>query len=595
MTNPLNYPFDAHTLLRKKKAIRRELLQGSNYIDKNIAILGGSTTAEIRDMLELFLLQDGIRPKFYESEYNRYYEDIMFPNQELERFAPDIIYIHTSSVNIIRFPSVRESNVDVDKLLTAEIDRYRALWDRITTAFSCPIIQNNFELPHYRGLGNLDSYDIHGRSRFIAELNLRFSEQARLRQNLYLNDINYLSAWFGLERWYDKVFWYSYKYAMSYEAIPLLADSIASIIKAIYGKTRKCLALDLDNTLWGGIIGDDGLNGIRIGKETPEAEAYTEFQHYVKSLKERGIILAVCSKNDEANAREGFSHPDSILSLVDFSAFRANWEPKHENIRAITRTLNIGIDSLVFADDNPVEREIVRKHEPHVGVPELGNNVAKYIDILDKTGYFETVSLSSDDLMRSSFYAANAEREELHGRFENYDDFLRSLEMKAEITGFTPVYLDRITQLTNKTNQFNVTTRRYTAAEIEAVWADRKGYITLYGRLVDKFGDNGLVSVMIGAVRGRDLHIDLWLMSCRVIKRGMEAAMFDQLTTAAQARGIKAIYGYYFRTAKNGMVSGLFEEMGFKKVENKENGDTVWRFDVPHEYVNKNVFIEVNR
>jgi FkbH-like protein len=595
MANPLNYPFDANTLLRKKRAIRRELLQGSNFLDKNIAILGGSTTAEIRDMLELFLLHGGIRPKFYESEYNRYYEDIMFPNKELEQFAPDIVYIHTSSVNIKRLPSVRESDSEVDMLLTAEIDRYRAIWDKINTAYSCPIIQNNFELPHYRGLGNLDSYDIHGRSRFIAELNLRFSEQARERQSLYLNDINYLSAWFGLERWHDRVFWYSYKYAMSYEAIPLLADSIASIIKAIYGKTRKCLALDLDNTLWGGVIGDDGLNGIRIGKETPEAEAYTEFQQYVKGLKERGIILAVCSKNDEVNAREGFTHPDSVLSVEDFSAFRTNWEPKHENIRGIARSLNIGIDSLVFADDNPVEREIVRAHEPQVAVPELGNNVAKYIDILDKTGYFETVSLSSDDLMRSSFYAANADREDLQGRFENYDDFLRSLEMVAEIKPFMPVYLDRITQLTNKTNQFNVTTRRYTAAEIEGIAADIKGYITLYGRLVDKFGDNGLVSVMIGAVQGSDLHIDLWLMSCRVIKRGMEAAMFDQLAMEAKGKGIRTIYGYYFPTPKNGMVRGLFEEMGFNKVEHKENGDTVWRFDVPHGYNNKNLFIKVSR
>ena len=286
MTTSLNYPFDVHTLLRKKKAIRRELLRQPDLLDKRVAILGGSTTAEVKDILELFLLHDGIRPIFYESEYNRYYEDIMFHNKELEQFGPEIVYIHTSSVNIIRFPSTRDSATDVDTLLTAEIARYQALWDRITTTYSCPIIQNNFELPHYRGLGNLDSYDIHGRSAFTAELNLRFSEQARRRQNLYLNDINYLSAWFGLERWYDKLFWYSYKYAMSYEAIPLLADSIASIIKAIYGKTKKCLVLDLDNTLWGGVIGDDGLNGIRIGKETPDADAYTAFQQYVKGLKE---------------------------------------------------------------------------------------------------------------------------------------------------------------------------------------------------------------------------------------------------------------------------------------------------------------------
>ena len=569
-------------------------MQRSDFLEKRIAILGGSTTAEIKDMLELFLLKDGIRPVFYESEYNKFYEDLMFPNQALEEFAPDIIYLHTSCVNITRFPAFHESDVDVEALLTGEMNRFQELWDRATAQYGCPVIQNNFELPHYRVLGNLDGYDHHGRTCFTTELNRRFAEQARLRQHLYLNDINYLSAWFGLERWHDKLFWFSYKYALSYEAIPLLADSVAAIVKAVYGKTRKCLVLDLDNTLWGGVIGDDGLNGIRIGKETPEAEAYTEFQQYIAGLKDRGIILAVCSKNDDVNAREGFTHPDSILKLEDFSAFRANWAPKHENIRDIAISLNIGIDSLVFADDNPVERDIVRSQEPQVAVPELGNNVARYISILDKTSYFETVSLSADDLQRSTFYAGNAIRSKIESKFENYDDFLRSLTMKAEIKPFAPVYLDRITQLINKTNQFNVTTRRYSQAEVESVAVDRN-YVTLYGRLLDKFGDNGLISIMIAKCRDTELHVDLWLMSCRVLKRGMEQAMFDQLLSEALKRGITTIYGYYYPTAKNGMVKELYAEMGFTVVSSTESGDTVWRFDIADSYINKNIFIEVNQ
>ena len=593
LTESLNYPFDAHYLLRKKKAIRRNLLQRTDLLEKRIAILGGSTTAEIKDMLELFLLKDGIKPIFYESDYNKYYEDLMFSNTSLEEFAPEVIYIHTTSVNITRFPNLQENAVDVDALLAQEMNRFQALWDRAAAHYGCSVIQNNFELPHYRMLGNMDSYDLHGRSCFILELNRRFSEQMRLRQHLHLNDINYLSAWFGLERWYDKFFWYSYKYAMSYEVIPLLADSVASIIKAIYGKTRKCLVLDLDNTLWGGVIGDDGLNGIRIGKETPEAEAYTEFQEYVKGLKERGIILAVCSKNDDANAREGFSHPDSILKLEDFSTFQANWDPKHENVREIAKNLNIGIDSLVFADDNPIERNIVRSQEPQVAVPELGNNVARYINVLDKTCYFETVSLSTDDLQRTSFYAGNAIRSEIESKYTSYEEFLSSLEMKAEIKPFSPIYLDRLTQLINKTNQFNVTTRRYTQAEINAMSVDGR-YITIYGRLLDKFGDNGLISILIAECRGSELHIDLWLMSCRVLKRGMEHAMFDQLICEARKRGILTIYGNYYPTAKNGMVKDLYGELGFIKVKAGENGDTTWLFDIPTVYTNKNLFIEVN-
>ncbi|MEI8185757.1 MAG: HAD-IIIC family phosphatase [Chlorobiaceae bacterium] len=594
MATTINYPYDSHYLLRKKKAIRRDLLHQSELLDKRIAILGGSTTAEVKDMLEIFLLQDGIRPVFYESEYNQYFEDLIFPNPSLNEFAPDIVYIHTTNLNIKRFPSFQESNAEIDELLSSEVSRFKLMWDSVATHFACPIIQNNFELPYFRGLGNLDGYDIHGRARYVSELNLRFAEHARGRSNLYLNDINYLAAWFGLERWYDKHFWYSYKYAMNYEAIPILADSVASIIKAIYGKTKKCLVLDLDNTLWGGVIGDDGVNGIQIGKETPEAEAFSEFQQYCRMLKERGIILAVCSKNEERNAHEGFAHPDSILKLEDFSAFKANWEPKYQNIRSIAQILNIGIDSLVFADDNPVEREIVQIQEPEVKVPVLGSDVAHYINILDKTGYFEPVSLSSDDVHRSSFYDDNKVRQKHQGAFLNYEDFLRSLEMKAEIKPFVPIYLDRITQLINKTNQFNLTTRRYTQSEVEEI-ANKSNYITLYGRLRDKFGDNGLISIIVGEVIKSAIHIDLWLMSCRVLKRGMEDAMFQQLVSIAKSQKITTIYGYYYPTSKNKMVSGLLGQMGFNKKGDIDSSKTTWQFEIPKDYTIKKLLIEVTQ
>lgn len=589
MTNYFTYPLNTTGLLRKKRAIRRDLSNRKDLDEKRIAILGGSTTAEVRDMLELFLLHAGIRPVFYESEYNRYFEDVMFPESGLKDFRPEIIYIHTTNLNIRRFPALNESCEAIEELLAGEMNRFSGLWERIERDYGCPVIQNNFELPHYRILGNLDAYDTHGRTAFIGMLNYRFAGEAEKRKNLHLNDINYLSAWFGLERWHDRLFWYSYKYAMNYEAIPLLADSVASIIRGICGKAKKCLVLDLDNTLWGGVIGDDGLQGIRIGKETPEAEAYTEFQRYVRELKERGVLLAVCSKNDETNAREGFAHPDSILSADDFAAFTANWNPKHENIRDIAYMLNIGIDSLVFADDNPVEREIVRAQLAEVTVPELGSDIVKYIDILDKTGLFETVSLSADDLQRNMFYVANTERAKQQEQFASYDEFLRSLKMVAEIAPFSPIYLDRITQLTNKTNQFNLTTRRYTLSEIQAM-ADDDSYITLYGKLRDKFGDNGLVSVIAGIKKENELHIDLWLMSCRVLKRGMETAMLDALVARARKCGLKAIVGYYFPTAKNGMVKNLFHEMGFRKLQ--ENS---WHLDISGNYTSKNPFIEINQ
>lgn len=593
MIKNLNYPFDPNLLLRKKKAIRRDLIINPDLIDKKIAILGGSTTAEVKDMIELFLLNGGIKPIFYESDYNRYFEDIMFPNIKLKDFAPDIIYIHTSVVNITQYPAIRDSQENVQSLITNEVERFTGLWDTIASEYACPIIQNNFELPHYRILGNLDSYDIHGRTNFITQLNQRFSEEGQKRQSLHINDINYLAAWIGLEKWYDKNSWYSYKYAMSVETIPYLANSVTSIIKAIFGKSKKCLVLDLDNTVWGGVIGDEGMPGIKIGKETAVGEAFTEFQEYIKGLKERGVILAVCSKNDEAAAKEGLAHPDSVLKLNDFSSFKANWEAKDYNIREISTQLNIGIDSIVFIDDNPVERDLIRSQESLIAIPEFNQSVTNYINILDKTGYFESVSISFDDLERNSFYAGNAARDELKGRFKNYDEFLKSLDMVAEINSFQSVYLDRITQLTNKTNQFNLTTRRYTFNEIEAI-ASNPSYIKLYGRLTDKFGDNGLISVMIGIIKGSELHIDLWLMSCRVFKRGMEIAMFDQFVAEARLREIKTIIGYYFFSPKNSIVKDLFSDIGFEKVRIEDNLNSVWSLDVC-EYSEKNQFISVKK
>lgn len=591
-TMKFSYPADANYLLRKKRAIRKQLVVKPDLLEIRVAILGGSTTAEVKDILELYLLNDGFRPVFYESGFNRYYEDVAFSKPALKEFNPDVFYIHTTSANISKFPSLHSSSDVVDRLIAEEVARFSEIWDLISKTHSCAIIQNNFELPHFRTCGNLDNYAAYGRSRFTNELNFRFAEEASRRPYLYLNDINYLSSWFGLERWYDRFFWYSYKYAMNIEAIPLLTGSVSAIINAIYGRSKKCLVLDLDNTLWGGVIGEDGIDGIRIGMEMPESEAYTDFQNYVKGLKDRGVILAVCSKNDQASAIQGFSHPDSILSAADFADFRANWEPKHENIRNIAQALNIGLDSVVFADDNPVERDIVRSQEPEVAVLELGENVAKYIDVLDKSGYFESVALAPDDLARTAFYVQNASRQEAQLRFSDYGDFLRSLQMKARIEPFSTPYLERIVQLINKTNQFNLTTKRYTIGEIQSL-AEDSDYITLCGRLRDKFGDNGLVSVMIGRVEGSELRLEVWLMSCRVFQRGLELAMLDQFVLHAQRRGLKSILGRYVPTAKNGIVSELFSEMGFEYLSTDSDHSTSWRLDITSGYSPKNRSIEV--
>ncbi|NQX40287.1 HAD-superfamily phosphatase, subfamily IIIC/FkbH-like domain-containing protein [Pedobacter steynii] len=590
MITSLTYPFDISIILRKKKAIKRELLLKSPQTAINVAILGGSTTDEMKNILELFLLNNGFLPNFYQSEYNKFYEDAVFDNEELSLFKPDIILIHTSVVNITEYPRFSDNSEDVDQLLRIELRKFKTIWQSLAK-YNCAIIQNNFDLPLNRSLGSLDCYDIHGKTFFISKLNLEFSNSAGEIKNLYINDINYLSASIGIKNWFDRNLWHSAKYAISFDSMPLYAHQVASIVKAIVGGPKKCLVLDLDNTCWGGIIGDDGLDGICLGNETAQGESFMYFQNYVKELKERGVILAVCSKNEHDLAKEGFLHPDSVLKFEDFTSFQANWEPKSENIKKIADQINIGLDSLVFIDDNSVEREIVSSQLPVVSVPDAGSDVMNFVDHIEKNAYFEIVSLSNDDVNRNKFYQDNNARLEQESLFRSYDEFLISLGMVAEIKPFSSLYIDRITQLINKTNQFNLTTKRYVIGEIEAISGD-ENYIKLYGKLTDKFGDNGLITILIGQIIDQACHLDLWLMSCRVLKRNMEFALLDRLVEECQKRGVTEIIGYYYRTPKNNMVAGFYKTMGFELVST-EGENSVWKLMV-NSYKIKNNLIKID-
>ncbi len=588
----LEYPFDNDYILKKKKSLKKELLANKRqFIEKKIAILGGSTTNDIKLVLELFLLNYGIKASFYESEYNKYYEDAMFSNPELEEFHPDIIFIHTTNRNIIGYPEITDSEAEVNAILESEYERFKEMWERLFENYHCSIIQNNFDYPTYRLFGNKDATDVHGKINFITKLNLKFAEYAETNQNFFINDINYQSAQYGLDKWADPFYWYMYKYAVAVPAIPNLSFQIANIIKAILGKNKKGFVLDLDNTLWGGIVGDDGVDNLTIGEETSEGEVYTDFQKYILEHKKMGVILNINSKNEENNAVAGLRHIDSILKPEDFIVIKANWNPKSNNFREISQELNIGTDSLVFVDDNPAERAIINQELPEVSTPNM--EVAyRYIEVLDHSGFFEVTNFSKDDFNKTEMYKENAKRSQLQKSFTNYDDYLKSLNMKAEIGGFTSIYMARIAQLTNKSNQFNLTTKRYTQAEIEEATLDQL-HITLYGKLEDKFGDNGVVSVVIGKQNKNRLDIDLWIMSCRVLKRDMEYAMMDSLVEQCKIRGIEEIYGYYYPTAKNGMVKEFYGLQGFEKISEDQEGNTVWQFKITAEYKKKNKFIKV--
>ena len=593
----LDYPFNSDYIIRKKKSLKKQLLADENtkYIGKKIAILGGETTENIKLVLELFLLNYGIRPDFYESEYNRYYEDGMFPNSDLEEFKPDIIYVCTCVRNIIEWPVMTDSKNDVDTKRQALMDKFTGLWDTMAAKYHCPIIQNNFEYPFFRLMGNKDASDYHGRINYVTSLNMAFYDYAQTHNNFYICDVNYISASYGLDKWSDPYYWYMYKYAVAVPAIPYLSFNVAKVIKSIYGKNKKAFNLDLDNTLWGGIVGEDGADNIEIGQETSLAQTYSEFQEYIKLHKQIGVLLTVNSKNDEANAVSGFERPDSVLKRDDFISFKANWNAKSINIMETAKELALLPESFVFVDDNPAERAIIESQVKGTAVPQI-EGVEHYIQTIDKSGFFEVTAFSADDLKRNEMYQENTKRNQLQASFTNYEDYLKSLEMKGEIQGFVPIYMSRIAQLTNKSNQFNLTTKRYSQSEIEEV-AEDPNRITLYGKLLDKFGDNGVVSIVIGRIDGEnrdELHMELWLMSYRVLKRDMEFAMMDELVERAKKYGIKKLVGYYYPSAKNAMVKEFYSVQGFTKISEDEEGNTVWEFIIDDSYEKKQHVIIVN-
>ena len=588
-----HYPLDTEQLLRKKRRIRRELLaQNPHPLHKKIAILGGSTTNEVADQLGLFLLNYGIEAEFYQSEYGQYWQDAMFGTPELDEFKPDVIYIHTNWRNVEHFPTTADTPAQVDELLEAEYTRFETMWQALAQKFGCPVIQNNFDRPNYRLMGNRDVWDVRGRTNFLSRLNQKFYAYAFAHEDFYINDLDYLASDYGLTAWGDAFFWHMYKYAMCLDAIPSLANSLANIIKSLYGRNKKALVLDLDNTLWGGVVGDDGVDGIAVGPEVPEGQVYAEFQSYCKALKSIGVVLAVDSKNDEENALAGLNHPDGVLRPDDFVAIKANWDPKDQNLKAIADELNLGADSFVFADDNPAERAIVAAQVPGVETPVL-DGAENYIKTLDHGGYFEVTTLSGEDLKKTELYHANAQRRRAQAAFADYGAYLDSLEMTATIRGFEPLYIQRIAQLTNKSNQFNLTTLRCSEDDIRGM-AENPAWLCLYGKLVDKFGDNGVVTVVAGQSEGETLHLRLWLMSCRVLKRGMEDAMMDAVVADAAARGLKTIRGYYYPTAKNGMVKEFYAGMGFAKVDEDADGNTIWELSVEG-YIPRHPHMQIQR
>lgn len=523
-----------------------------------LAVLGSSTTTQLPPLLALHGLAAGLALEIHEAPFGAYQREILDPGSGLYAFKPQAVLL---------FVNYRDAEPGPAE---AEAERWAGLWKVLRDRAGCAVLMNSFDAPAERPGGNLEAADAGSRLGRLRRLNALLAERARGGAAL-LVDCDHLSAAVGKERWHDARFWHQAKQAIALSALPRYAAEAAAVLAAAFGRARKCLVLDLDNTLWGGVVGDDGAAGLELG-ETPRGEAFVEFQRYLKALAARGVLLAVCSKNDEANAREPFrSRPEMVLRLEDFAAFVANWEDKATGLRTIAKTLNLGLDALAFADDNPAECALVSRFCPETAVVSLPDDPADFCRVLDARRLFEPASVSAEDRGRAAHFQAESARTALKESAPDLASFLRGLEMRAEAGPFREADVARLAQLINKTNQFNLTTRRRTEAEVRAAMAE-PGAWTLAVRLADRLGDYGLISALIARRRGDELELDTWLMSCRVMGRDVEKLAFNRLVEAARASGAKALAGRYEPTAKNGLVKDLLAGFGFAR-----GADGVWR------------------
>ncbi len=432
-----------------------------------------------------------------------------------------------------------------------------------------------------------------GSPRYLTgEFNRRLALEARQASRL-LFDVNGLANLVGQAAWSAARYWYAAKYPFATAMIPLYADHVMRIVAAQMGRSRRVLVLDLDNTMWGGVVGDDGVEGLVLGSGTALGETYSALQRMALSYKERGIILCVSSKNDEAIALDAFrSHPEMVLKEDDIVAFRVNWDDKAANIKAIADMIDLGLESFVFLDDNPAERKRVRDALSAVAVPELPEDPSDWIPVFQAAGYFEQAGFSSEDQLRAGFYKANARRAAQLERIGNHDDYLRSLSMTLSIAAFDTVGRKRIAQLISKSNQFNLTTRRYSEAEVAAVQSNPDA-VTLQARLEDIFGDNGMISAVICLQKERRWEIDTWIMSCRVLGRRVEETILQYLVQQARAAGITELIGRYVPTARNGLVRDHFSKLGFTRIDARPDGETTWQL-VVNNYGDKELPMKVD-
>jgi FkbH-like protein len=544
------------------------LKEALGFLPIRFAVLASSTTDHLAPAIRVAGLRRRLLINVHNGAYGQYRQELLDPTASLHQFAPQTILLSLTAREAIAAVPLGATVAEVGEAVTRFIDELRSLWRKARENYNAAVIQQTFIDVTEPLFGSYDRLIPGVPAQVVARLNDQLCEAAA-QDGVLLLDVARASERDGIDAWFDARRWHQGKLEIAPQAAPLYGDIVARILAAQRGLSKKCLVLDLDNTLWGGVVGEDGLDGIVLGEGSAVGEAHLALQRYAKQLKERGVILAVCSKNDAGTAEAVFrEHPEMVLRRSDIAAFAANWDDKAENLKIIATRLNIGMDSLVFVDDNPVERARIRQSLPMIAVPELPEDAAQYVRCLADASYFEAVAFTSEDAHRTEQYAANAEREALLGSAQSMDEFLRGLKMSVVFGPFTAVDHARAVQLINKTNQFNTTTRRYTSEEI-ANLINLPGALTLQFRLLDRIGDNGLVSTMILRPTSDDedvLEIENWVMSCRVFGRQLECEAMNIAVEAARRRGAKAFIADYIATPKNHVISTLYPSLGFAAV-----------------------------
>ena len=573
--------------MRQFKELKRNLKKDVSALPAiKVSLLGDTATQFLAVAIRGEGIERGYNIDLFEAEYNQVERQILDPTSDLYAHGAKYTIVFQSTHKLLEQYSLMPVS-EWNKLADERVNFIRTICESVggkIIYYNYPEIEDTVFGSYANKVSSSFSYQ-------LRKLNLELMNLAQAYPNLFICDIAGIQNKFGRDFMFDTTVYVSTEMILSIDALPYVASRTLDIIASIEGKFKKCLILDLDNTVWGGVVGDDGWENIQVGHGLGIGKAFSEFQQWVKKLKNRGIIVCVCSKNDEDKAKEPFEkNPEMVLKLDDISVFVANWENKADNIRTIQSILNIGFDSMVFLDDNPFERNMVRENVKGVTVPELPEDPGEYLEYLYTQNLFETASYSSADKDRTKQYQVEAQRVSSAKKFTNEADFLKSLEMISEVSGFTSYNTPRVAQLSQRSNQFNLRTVRYTEDQINTIEKDpkQKGFAFT---LEDKFGDNGLIAVVILQEKDSEtLFIDTWFMSCRVLKRGMENFTLNTIVEYAKANGYKKIIGEYLPTAKNEMVAEHYPSLGFTKLEGTETAK--WVIDIEH-YQNRKCYIDV--